>query len=149
MYYMYLTGPTTCIGPTGPGPAPLKKAAALLRYDLVDFVSVSPCPFTISSRNARGLIFHKAVEMQLAQALVGSFKPLDKVGNVLLIVLPLVSFLGFIKHCAMICKQLFEVIFSNVLVTIDSPLQPHGPLAISVVIDWVEDLVSLGVYQLC
>ena len=65
------------------------------------------------------------------------------------IVLPLVSFLGLTDDCAMISMQLFEVIFCDVSVTIDSPLQPHGPLAISIVVYWVEDLISLGACQLC
>ena len=49
-----------------------------------------------------GLLFYKAVEIQLAQALVCSLKPLDKVCNVLPIVLQLVSFLGLTEDCALV-----------------------------------------------
>jgi hypothetical protein len=49
----------------------------------------------------------------------------------------------------MISMQLLEVIFCDVSVTIDSLLPPHGPLAILVIIYWVEDLISLGFCQLC
>ncbi len=47
--------------------------------------------------------------MQVAQALVASLKPHCKIGNTFLIVLVLANFLGFTKHCEMICMQLLEV----------------------------------------
>jgi hypothetical protein len=73
------------------------------------------------------LLFHKALETQLAQALVGSFKPLGQLSDMLLIVLPLVSFIRFTKHGEMGSMQLFEGIFSDIPVTIDSSLQPPCP----------------------
>ncbi len=106
------------------------------------------CPDEGARGGGGRLLFHKAVDMQLVQVLVGCFKPLGKVCNMLLIVLLLVSFLGFPNHCAMIGMPLFKVIFSIVPATIDSLLQPHGPLEISVVGDWVEDLVSVMVCRL-
>jgi hypothetical protein len=71
-----------------------------------------------------------------------------KIGDVYLVVLLLVSFLGFTKHGRKICMQLLNVIFSNRRVSIDSILQPPCPLTILVVVDWVEGLVALGICQI-
>ncbi len=86
---------------------------------------------------------------RLAHCLEGSSKLPFKFGDVCLIVFPLVSLLGFKKHCGKIGMQLLNVILNNLSVAIDSILQPPCPLTIPVVSDWIEDLVSLGICQLC
>ncbi len=59
-------------------------------------------------------LFAKAVESEFSQALLRSLKPLGKIINVLLIVHPLVGFLGFTEHgkVTVFYVQLFLVIFS-------------------------------------
>ena len=66
-----------------------------------------------------------------------------------LIVLPFVSFPGFMDHCKLFCMQLFLVVFCEVPALPDNPIQPPCPLAISLVVNWVEDIVTLGVFELC
>jgi hypothetical protein len=56
-------------------------------------------------------------------------------GDVYLIVFPLVSLLGFSKHCGKIGMQLLDVIYINLPVTINSILQPPCPLTIPVLSD--------------
>jgi hypothetical protein len=45
--------------------------------------------------------------------------------------------------------QLLQVVFRDVSVTIDGPLEPPCPLAVPPVVDRVEDLMALGIGQLC
>jgi hypothetical protein len=56
-------------------------------------------------------LFAKAVELEVPQALVRGLKPLGKIINVLLIVLPLVGFPGFTEHSKLLYVQLFLVVF--------------------------------------
>jgi hypothetical protein len=80
-------------------------------------------------------LFAKAVELELPQALVRGLKPLGKIIDVLLIVLPLVGFPGFMEHGKVFYVQLFLVIFRKVPVLPANPLQPLCPLSISLVVN--------------
>ncbi len=99
-------------------------------------------------------LFAKAVETDLPQALVGTNLVVSSRlarSAMSVIVPPLVSFPGFTEHCkvTVFCMQLFLVVFCEVLVLPDDPLQQHCPLASSLVVDWEEDLIALGVYERC
>jgi hypothetical protein len=80
-------------------------------------------------------LFAKAVESGLPHVLVRGLKPLGKIINVLLIVLPLVNFPGFPEHGKVFYVQLSLVIFREVPVLPDNLLQPQCPLAISLVVN--------------
>ncbi len=67
----------------------------------------------------------------------------------LLTVLPLVGFPGFTEHIKVFYVQLFLIVFREVPVLPDDQLQQQCPLAISLVVNWVEDIVTLGVFELC
>jgi hypothetical protein len=64
---------------------------------------------------------------------------------------PLVNFPGFTEHCKVfrVFVLLFQAVFCEVPVLPDNPLEQHCPLSISLVVDWVEDLITLGVFELC
>jgi hypothetical protein len=55
----------------------------------------------------------------------------------------------FTEHCTVFYVQRFLAIFCMVPVLPDNPLQLQCPLAISLVVYWVEDLKALGVFELC
>ena len=74
------------------------------------------------------------------QGLVRSVKPLVESRNVLLVVLPKDPLLG-LTHLGF---HLLQVVLCDVPMLFNYPLQAPCPLAISFVVDWVEDL-ALGV----
>ena len=91
-------------------------------------------------------------ELQQSLRLFGSLKQHGQIGNMFPIVLQLVNFPGFTEHCKVFCSSrplLFQAVFCEVLMLPDNPLEQQCPLSISLVVDWVEDLVTLGVFELC
>ncbi len=103
----------------------------------------------VGSTEGRGksVYLQKAVELELPQAFVRGLKPLGKIIHVLRIVLALVGFPGFTQHGKVSCVQLFLVVFREVPVLPDNPLQPLCPLTISLVVNWLEDLITLEVFN--
>ncbi len=69
-------------------------------------------------------LFAKAVESELSQALVRGLKQHGKIINLMLILRQLLGCPGFTEHCKFFCVQLFLVVFREVPVLPDNPLQP-------------------------
>ena len=76
------------------------------------------------------------------------FKALVQSRNMLLIVFPIVRFLGLAEDVGVVLCELVQVFLANVTVLVDCPLQAPCPLPVPVVLDGEDYLNTLGVFQL-